>query len=348
MKAQRAAKAYEDFTGRKPTVARVSRLPSQNVTGWQMGPLVGVAYEATRDGKRQRYFHEFKKSARPNLVAQDDGRKLYIEGGRYKVTDRGVEDMPLLFTVNPSPRSGRHVRKGKSKPMARRRTATRRRRRTSQVAIFRANPVRRRRRRVHRARRRASPALFARNPIRRRRRRSVARYARNPARRRHYRRNPTGGLAMGRLSSLIMPAAGVGLGAIGAEVIMGYLPIPANLKTGVAREVTKGVVGIVAGWAIGKVLRQPRLGRFIQFGAVVIATHDAAKAFLASRLTSVPGLNGMGYMRTVPGLNGMGFVNPGSTIRLGYMPTMPGLNGMDGFAPIPNAGQPGGETRFQA
>lgn len=342
MSRQRAINAFQDFTGEAPTKLTRSQLPDHDVTGWKMGPMVGVAYEARRDGQVKQYFHEFKKAARPNLVAQDDGRQLYIEGGRYKVTDRGIEDMPLLFAVNPSPRSGRKgSRKGKS-TMARRATS-RRRRRTSQVAIFKANPVRRRKRRTHhRARARsATRTVYMTNPRRRRRsstgKRRVAR--------RSFRRNPTGGLAMGKLSALIMPAVGVGLGAIGAEVIMGYLPIPANLKTGVAREVTKGAVGIAAGWAIGKVLRQPRLGRFIQFGAVVIATHDAAKAFLASRLTNVPGLNGMGYARTIPGLNGMGFVNPGSTIRLGYMPTNPGLNG---FAPIPNAAQPGGETHFQA
>jgi hypothetical protein len=342
---QRAVQAFEDFTGETPTKLTRSRLPDHDVTGWKMGPMVGVAYEARRDGQVKQYFHEFKKSARPNLVAQDDGRQLYIEGGRYKVTDRGIEDMPLLFAVNPSPRSGRKgSKKGKS-AMARRATS-RRRRRSSQVAIFKANPVRRRRRRTHRSRARSrTRTVYMTNPARRRRR-----YRRNPVarrshRRRSFRRNPTSGLSMGSLGQLIVPAAGVGLGAIGAEVIMGYLPIPANLKTGVAREVTKGLVGIAAGWAIGKVLRQQRLGRFIQFGAVVIAVHDAAKAFLASRLTNVPGLNGMGYMRTIPGINGMGFVNPGSTIRLGYMPTVPGINGM---APIPNAAQPGGESHFQA
>src|SRR5882724_6002410 len=130
---KRAVKAYQDFTGRRPAKVRNSRLPDNDVTGWEMGPMVGVAYEAVRDGKRQQYFHEFKKSARPNLVAQDDGKKLYIEGGKYHVTDRGIEDMPQLFVVNPSPRKGRTKRK--ARPMARRRRTSTRRRATRQVAI---------------------------------------------------------------------------------------------------------------------------------------------------------------------------------------------------------------------
>src|SRR5207249_11178912 len=55
----------------------------RDVTGWKMGPVVGIAYEAKRDGKTKQYFHEFKKKARPDLVAKDDGSQLYIDGGKY-------------------------------------------------------------------------------------------------------------------------------------------------------------------------------------------------------------------------------------------------------------------------
>lgn len=297
---RRAAQAFEDFTGAKAAKVHASRLDDRDVTGWKMGPVVGIAYEAVRDGARKQYFHEFKKTARPDLVAREDGRKLYIDGGRYKVTDRGIEDMPQLFVVNPSPRS-RSGGKAKRKPMARRRTATRRRA-TRQVAVFRANPVRRRRRHHSaaapvRRRRRA----FARNPVVRRRRSSVRRYRRNPSARR------IGGAAV-NFGKMLLPAAGIGLGAVGSEIILGYLPIPASFKTGVMRHVTKGVVGVTAGLVIGKVLKQKRLGNYLALGAVVIAVHDAAKELIAAR---APGIH-MGQYTAVPRsqFGGMGYVNP--------------------------------------
>lgn len=271
----RAKKAFSDFTGHKAVKLKRSRLDDQNVTGWKMGPVVGIAYEAKRDGTTKQYFHEFKKSARPDLVAKDDGSKLYIDGGKYKVTDRGIEDMPALFVVNPSPRAG----KSKRKPMARR--ATRRRstvkRRTRQVAVFNSNPVRRRRRR------RASVRSFARNPVRRRARRVGARRTV-----RRFRRNPSGRGVAVNFGKMLMPAIGIGAGAVGTEIIMGYLPIPANFKTGVLRHVTKGAVGIATGMLLGKVFKQKRLGTYFALGAVAIAVHDAIKEVIVAKMPSVP------------------------------------------------------------
>ncbi len=272
----RAIRAHEAFSGHTPGKVRVSKLPDRDVTGWQMGPVLGIAYEAKRDGKTQPYFHEFAKPVRPKLVSRDDGRQLYIDGGSYIVTDHGIEDMPKLFTVNPSPRR-------KAKPMAarRRKRSSARRRATRQVAIFSANPARRRRRRrITRARRRS----FLGNPAPRRagRRRSTVR---------RYRRNPSARGLGGSFAKLLMPAAGIGLGAIGTEILMGQLPIPAAWKVGVARHVTKGAVGVAAGWAIGKVLRQKRLGMYFSLGAIAIAVHDGVKEVLAAKMPNLA----MGY-----------------------------------------------------
>lgn len=344
---RRAIKAFEDFKGERPTGLRRARLPDHDVVGWQMGPMVGVAYEARRDGKTARYFHEFKKTARPNLVSSDDGRNLYIQGGRYRVTDRGIEDMPNLFVVNPSPRLGRSRPKKKGSAMARRA-----RRRRSSVSIFTSNP--RRRRRVAR-RARARRTIFARNPVRRRRRRAgamtVARrtYRRNPSRRRarvsarRYRRNPIGG-GVGKLSSLMMPAIMIGLGGLGAEVITGYLPIPIAWKTGPMRFVVKAGVGIAAGMLIAKVLKKKKAGYYLAAGAVAIAAHDAAKWFLTNN---------------APAVRGLGYVNPGSVVRFGQysraLPRVPfGQYGpqlrsqFGGANAIPNARQAGGEMNFAA
>lgn len=352
MNTRRAVQAFEAFKGEKPAKLRRSRLPDSDVTGWEMGPVLGVAYEARRDGQTQRYFHEFKKSARPRLVSSDTGRQLYIEGGRYRVTDRGIEDMPNLFVVNPSDRSGNRASRRKDSAMARR--APRRRRRSTNIFV--ANPRRRRARARRRAPRRT---IFARNPARRRRRRytrNVAArvYRRNPTRRarsrgrtRRYRRNPIGGISVGRLSNLMLPAIGIGVGALAVEVIVQYMPIPIEWKAGPMRYVVTAATGVAIGLVIAKVFKQKRLGYFFAAGGVAISAHNFAKAWLNQQ---------------APAIRGLGFTNPGSVARMGGMGryysnrALPrgGMSeysrplGLGGANTLPNARQPGGEMNFAA
>lgn len=348
----RAAKLYEDFKGERPTRIRRSRLPDHDVTGMEMGPVLGIAYEARRDGKVTPYFHEFKKSARPRLVAQDDGRQLYLDGGNYKVTERGIEDVPKLLVMNPSPRSGA---KRKGKTMAR---PQRRRRRSSTVNIFARNPSRRRRR--HSARR-----SFARNPAPRRRRRSTrtAIFRRNPAparrrrssgrRMRSYRRNPSMRGGAVKLGSLVMPAVFIGLGGVASEVVTGYLPIPLAWKTGPMRYVVKAGVGIAAGLVIAKVFKQKRLGYYFAAGAIVLAVHDFTKSLIVQNMPAVKGLNGRGggmgqYQRSMAAQR-LGFTNPATVARFGggmghYV--RPLRKQFAGDAPIGYARQVGGEMNF--
>jgi hypothetical protein len=345
---RRAVRAFEAFKGEKPAKLRRSRLPDGDVTGWEMGPMLGVAYEARRDGKVAQYFHEFSKSARPRLVAQDDGRKLYIDGGRFKVTDRGIEDMPNLFVVNPSPRKGKSQPKRKGSTMARRA-----RRRRSHVSVFTSNPRRRRRRSTRSSARR----VFARNPAPRRRRRARAGsasrrvYRRNPSRRRarssvrRYRRNPSGLGGVGKLSSLMLPAIFIGLGAVGTEIITNYAPIPLAWKTGPMRHFVKAGVGIAVGLAIAKLLKQKKLGYYFAAGAVAIAAHDLMKAWLNTN---------------APAIKGLGYTNPASVARFGQYSRgrppgalfgqygRPLTSVFGGAAEIANARQPGGEMNFAA
>lgn len=331
----RAAHAFEDFTGRKPRKVRRTKLDSQDVVGWEMGPAVGVAYEAVRDGEKAQYFHEFAKQARPALVARDDGKQLYLVDGKYTVTERGIEDMPELFVVNPSARRGaaskrkamatpKRNRSGRFvKGSAKRRAAPARRRRASrQVAIFSANPT-------------ARP----------KRRRAAKR---TTTKRRTYRRNPSGRKMFGGIGQLIIPAAGVGGGAVLAELFMGYLPIPANFKSGVMRQVTKGAVGLAAGWVISNVLKQKKLGFYVMAGAVVIAVHDGIKEFLVSRAPDFSGKGAFGQyvapLRRQFG-GGMGYINPAQTQRLGQY-VKPLRSQFAGDAVV--YAHPGGETGFQA
>jgi len=57
-----------------------------------MGKCLGIMYETVRDGEREQYIHEFNKTARPLLTVSSDGLQLYLIGGSYSVTDKGIED----------------------------------------------------------------------------------------------------------------------------------------------------------------------------------------------------------------------------------------------------------------
>lgn len=330
----KAARAFEDFTGRRPTKVRRDQLQDRDAVGWEMGPAVGIAYEATRDGEKAQYFHEFAKSARPRLVARDDGRQLFLTGGKYTVTERGIEDMPELFVVNPS---SRRSAPSKRKPMAAAkrnskgrfvkgggRRAPAKRRATRQVAVFQSNPAPKRRRKASSTtKRRAST-------------------------KRRFRRNPSGRKMLGGLGQLLMPAAGVGAGAVISEMFMGYLPIPQAWKSGVMRQVTKGAVGLALGYAIMKFLKQRKLGLYVMAGAVAIAVHDGIKEVITARLPGPAGRGAFGqYVTPLPsqfGGRGMGYVNPALTSRFGqYVEPLPSQFG--GEAPMFE--HPGGETNFR-
>jgi hypothetical protein len=91
-----AAKKLEDFTGIEAThVERVQSRSSQK-TGWVLGELDLLGYRARRQGiaggREARYSHHFRKGSRPLLATSTDGKQLHIVGGRYEVTEAGVED----------------------------------------------------------------------------------------------------------------------------------------------------------------------------------------------------------------------------------------------------------------
>lgn len=314
----RAAKAYTDFTGEPPRQISTVQLDDKPTAGYRLGSLVGVAYEATRDGRTDQYFHRFAKGARPDLVAKDDGSQLYITRGAYKVGKRGIEDMPPLMIVNPSPRQ-RLRRNPKGRFMPRLATRRRSRRRApTQVAVFNRNPLGVRRRRRRRAHHRRAAPTFRMNPAPRRRHRL-----------RRYRRNPTHAAGHLRIASLIMPAAAIGLGAIGSELAMGYLPIPANFKTGIMRHLTKGAVSLAAGAALAQFVNR-KVGESFALGGLTIAFHDAFKDAIIQ------------FMPTAQ-FGGMGYYSPGSTVNMRRM----NFDGMDAFLPR-RVNSPGGPNTFRA
>lgn len=82
---------FEEFTGHRADKAFRAENPVPSV-GLEVGPVLMVGYEATRDGRREKYLHRFAKHARPLLVASHDGHSLHMIGGSYRFTDRGITD----------------------------------------------------------------------------------------------------------------------------------------------------------------------------------------------------------------------------------------------------------------
>lgn len=89
-KMQQAAQLFHDFTGRKTAHIIKHELPASPTEGLVFGRLVDVGYESARDGRL--YRHTFRIRSRPLLVATPDGKTVYIVGGRYAFTDRGIVD----------------------------------------------------------------------------------------------------------------------------------------------------------------------------------------------------------------------------------------------------------------
>jgi hypothetical protein len=329
MNINRDITAYEEFRGFAPDDIAEERLPDNDISGWHMGDVNAIEYDTVRDGEEQYYRHEFKKKARPSLVAAENGGQLYLTGGDYGVTDRGIEDfkMPALLIANPHKRGtqGKQVAR-KGNPMRQ----SRRRRAAPRTVIVRANPIRRRRRANPSRRRRSAshaPVVVVRSnpvaPLRRRRRKL---YARNPVvKTRHHvrrRRNPIfGGRGALDIGSLLMPALVQGSGAVATSILVGYLPIPDNFKTGSAAGATKAVAGLAAGWLIAKFVNKAAGKQFAE-GALTIAVYDVVKGL--AQQASMP-MSGMGAMYRPglgamyhPGLGGMGFTTAASVTDQAY------------------------------
>jgi len=89
---RKATRAFEEFHGAPSKRQRRVFVPDPPEAGWLLGRVIGVVYEAERDGETHQYMHEFRRRSAPDLVVSEDGKALYFGGGNYQVTDRGIED----------------------------------------------------------------------------------------------------------------------------------------------------------------------------------------------------------------------------------------------------------------
>ena len=160
------------------------------------------------------------------------------------------------------------------------------------------NPKRRRRRR-------SSPRARAHRTIHRnpRRRHSRRRVHSNPKPRRSFRRSKRSGFLSGGgglVKGTLMPAATGAAGALAVDMALGFLPLPANLMTGMLRP----VVRLGAAYGIGKLggmVTNKRTGHLMMAGAVTVIAYDIIKSAVQTvmpnlALSEYVGMNGLGYM----------------------------------------------------
>ena len=88
---EEASQRFLSFSGHE--LEREYRIvPPNDDVVFVFGDLWGIGYTAMRDGKVERYLHEFRPSSSPLLASSPDGEQLYILGGKYKFGSRGIVD----------------------------------------------------------------------------------------------------------------------------------------------------------------------------------------------------------------------------------------------------------------
>lgn len=90
--ARRGRRLYARFNQFGPSrLARVSQRRVMPPVVVELGELVGVVYRSDKwqPGRPRTYIHFMED--RPRLVSDVDGTQLYVVGGSYRVTPRGIE-----------------------------------------------------------------------------------------------------------------------------------------------------------------------------------------------------------------------------------------------------------------
>jgi len=87
-----AKKLYSDFTGHDAKIIDEIPKPAVPDVLIYIGSVDGIMYTTVRDGKTEMYVHEFKGEAKPEFCVSPDGRSIFLIGGQYKFTERGIVD----------------------------------------------------------------------------------------------------------------------------------------------------------------------------------------------------------------------------------------------------------------
>jgi hypothetical protein len=89
-----AANLYTRFTGHKvdPGETVVIDKPELPDVMLVVGDIDGIMYTTVRDGEVEKYVHQFSKNCRPLFCVSSDGKQLFMLGGSYDFTERGIVD----------------------------------------------------------------------------------------------------------------------------------------------------------------------------------------------------------------------------------------------------------------
>lgn len=155
----------------------------------------------------------------------------------------------------------------------------RRKRRAKKTAKRRA--VRRNPRTSYKTRRRWSTKA-------RPRRRSVTMRV-NPRRRsRRMRRNPRSLTSVkGFLNGTLIPGSVGALGALGLDVALGFLPLPAVMQSGIFKPVVRLGGAMVLGMVASKIANR-KIGEQVAAGATIVVLYDMFKGFAQTALPALP------------------------------------------------------------
>lgn len=207
---------------------------------------------------------------------------LLINPGRSLKTRKARKKRNTVKGYYPNP--GKPKRK--KKRSAAQKAATRR-----MLAARRGGPVKRKRNTIRtspvaKKRRRKSRSLAkvtARARVRRRKHNPI-----RARRSRRYRPNP---MRVGNIASFtkhtLMPSVVGAAGALGVDVILGFLPIPVQFKTGPMRAIVKiaGAVGI--GMVAANFMKRETAHQ-IAAGAITVTLYDVMKMYLRDAMPTLP------------------------------------------------------------
>lgn len=89
---RKGSELFADFTGHESRY--IDEIPKPTIPDVlvKIGHIDGVMYTTRRDGKTEKYIHKFKSIARPIFAVSEDGRMIFLIGGRYQFTERGIID----------------------------------------------------------------------------------------------------------------------------------------------------------------------------------------------------------------------------------------------------------------
>ena len=90
---RRAASLYKSFREREPRVAKSVRVRLPRAV-MVMGHVDFIGYTTTHENNRAvHYKHSFARGTKPLLCAGVGRNQLFLIGGRYRVTGRGIVDL---------------------------------------------------------------------------------------------------------------------------------------------------------------------------------------------------------------------------------------------------------------